>query len=303
MALTKVYQLYAVKLGSTLFNELQDASIGANVTDLIEVPVGGTLPLFAAANGEKPEISFGTYAIETLLGLLGLAGGDAGIAKLLGRKIANKTGPVAVGSSAHASWTASASLGLITQITAGNRQRAMANVRIVMLKNGSTAALVYSGTSTVDSYSAAAEHFVLGPISLDGTVIEGTNDFQLALNPVVEESEDNYESEPIFAAVRSTQPVITFTTTDPSIWTYHNTEIGASTANGVRVNLVKMEANKLQYSAASYEHILLTAGTGKIRCESVGGSKQLTRVVVVPVSPDNSTAPVVATVDSAVTTS
>ena len=300
MALTKVYQLYAVKLGSTVFHELQDATINGNVTDLIEVPVGFNMPLFVAANGERPEITFGTHQVKTMLGLLGVAGGDAGIAKLLGRKIVNKTGPVAVGSSAHASWTASASLGVIQQITASNRQRAQASVRIVMLKNGSTAALVYSGSATVDAYTAAAEHYVLGPIAIDGSTIEGTNDLQIAFNPATEESEDNYESEPIFAAVRATQPVVTFTTTDPGVWSLHNTEIGASTANGLKVNLIKMEADKLQYSSASSNHIVFAGGSGKVRCESIGGSKQLTRVVVVPVSADGSTAPLTATTDTAV---
>lgn len=303
MALTKVYQLYAVKLGSTLFNELQDASLSANVTDLIEIPVGFNMPLFNAANGEKPELSFGTFAVKTLLGLLGVAGGDAGIAKLLGRKISNKSGPVAVGSGAHASWTASASLGVIQQITAGNRQRAMANARIVFLKDGSTAALVYSGTATVDSYTTAAEHYVLGPISIDGSTIEGTNDFNLSFNPQTEESDDNYESEPIFAAVRATQPIITFSTTDPAVWSLHNTEIGTSTANGLKVNLLKLEANKKQYDSSASQHIVFAAGLGRVRCESVGGSKQLTRVTVIPISPDGSAAPVTVTTDTAVSVS
>lgn len=300
MALTKIYQLYAVKLGSTLYNELQDATINGNVSDLIEVPVGFNMPLFAAANGERPEIGFGTHQVKSILGQLGVAGGDAGIAKLLGRKIVNKTGPVAVGSSAHASWTASASLGVIQQITASNRQRAQASVRIVMLKSGATAALVYSGSASVDSYTAAVEHYVLGPIAIDGSTIEGTNDLQIAFNPATEESEDNYESEPIFAAVRATQPVVTFTTTDPGIWSLHNTEIGASTANGLKVNLIRMEANKLQYASAGSNHIVFVGASGKVRCESIGGSKQLTRVVVIPVSPDGSAAPLTATVDTAV---
>lgn len=300
MALTRIYQLYAVKLGSTVYNELQDATINGNVTDLIEVPVGFNMPLFVAANGERPEITYGTHQIKAILGQLGVAGGDSGIARLMGRRISNKTGPVAVASTVHASWTASASLGMIQQITAGNRQRAQASVRIVMLKSGATAALVYSGTAAVDAFTTAAEHYVLGPIAVDGTTIEGTNDLQIAFNPQTEESEDNFESEPIFAAVRSTQPVVTFSTTDPNIWSLHNTEIGTGAANGLKVNLLRMEANKLQFATGASQHIVFAGGTGKIRCESVGGSKQLTRVVVIPVSPDGSAAPLTAAVDTAV---
>ncbi len=298
MSLTKTSQLYAVKLGSTLFHMLQDASLSANVQDLIETPVGGTMPLFNSALQTRPEISFTTPQLKSALTLLGVAGGDAGIAKLFGRKVANKTGPVAVGTGAHASFTASASMGVINSISASNRQRASLQMGVKLLKNGATAALVYSGTATLDSYTTAVENYVLGPILVNGSILEGTNDFQLAFNPRVSEPDDDYETEPIFTAVEATQPVITFSTSDPGIWALHNT--GFLTAGGpLKVNLIAQKQNALRYADADANHILFTAGSGRIVCESIGGSKQMTRVRCICNSPDNSAAPVTATVDTA----
>lgn len=298
MALTKTSQLYAVKLGSTLFHMLADATLSSNVQDLIETPVGATMPLFNSALQERPDVGFTTHQIKSALGLLGVAGGDAGIAKLFGRKIVNKTGPQAVGTSVHASWTSSASMGVINTITASNRQKATAQLRVVCLKNGATAALVYAGTSALDAYSTALENYVLGPILVGGTIIEGTNDFSLSFGPRISEPDDDYETEPVFTAVEATQPVITFSTTDPDIWTKHNTEF--LTAGGpLKVNLISQKQNGKRELDNALKHILFTAGSGRIVCESIAGSKQLTRVRCICNSPDGTVAPVTAGVDVA----
>ena len=298
MSLTETSQLYAVKLGSTLFHMLGDATLSSNVQDLIETPVGSTMPLFNSALQVRPDVGFTTHQLKSGLTLLGVAGGDAGIAKLLGRKIANKSGPVAVGTSAHHAWTASASMGVINTISAGNRQKATCQIRVILLKDGSTAALVYAGSQTVDAYTTAVENYVLGPILVGGNILEGTNDFSLALNPRISEPDDDYETEPVFAAVEATQPMISFTTTKKSIWSLHNTEF--LTAGGpLKVNLIQQKNNALRWGNTDEKHILFTAGSGRIVCESVAGSKQLTRVRCVCNSPDGTTAPVTAGVDVA----
>lgn len=303
MSLTLLSQLYAVKCGTTLFHQLQDATLNSNVQDLIETPVGGTMPLFNANNGERPEVTFGTHQLKTALTLCGVAGGSGGVAKLFGRKVVNLTGPAAVGGSVHYSWTSAASLALINQISAGNRQRAQAQLRVLFLKSGATSALTYAGTATLDAYTTAVENFVLGPIVIDGNVIEGTNDFTLSFNPAVEEPDDDYETQPVFAAVRATQPVISFSTTSPTIWALHNTEFNAGGTTPAKVNLIKLKNNLLRYGDADLEHILFEAGEGRIKCESIGGSKQLTRVSLICNSPDGgTTAPVTATVDNAIET-
>lgn len=300
MSLTLLSQLYAVKCGSTLFHQLQDASLNSNVQDLVETPVGSTMPLFNANNGERPEVQFGTHQIKTALTLCGVAGGSGGVAKLMGRKVVNLTGPAAVGGSVHYTWTSAASLALINQITAGNRQRAMAQMRVLFLKSGATAALTYAGTATLDAYTTALENFVLGPIVIGGNVIEGTNDFTLAFNSAVEEPDDDYETEPVFAAVRATQPVISFSTTAPSIWSLHNTDFNSGGTTPVKVNLIKLKQNLRRYDDADTVHILFEAASGRVKCESIGGSKQLTRVSLICNSSDGSTAPVTATVDNAI---
>jgi len=298
MSLTKTSQLYAVKLGSTLFHMLGDATLSSNVQDLIETPVGSTMPLFNSALQVRPDIGLTTHQIKSALTLLGVAGGDAGIAKLFGRKIVNKTGPAAVAGTVHSSWTASASMGVINTISASNRQKATAQMRVIMLKAGATAALIYAGTVALDAYTTALENYVLGPILVGGNILEGTNDFSLAFNPRIAEPDDDYETEPVFAAVEATQPVVSFTTTDKDIWALHNTEF--LTAGGpLKVNLIAQKQNALREADAALKHILFTGGSGRIVCESVAGAKQLTRVRCICNSPDGTVAPITAGVDVA----
>lgn len=298
MSLTRTNQLYAVKLGSTLFHMLQDASLSSNVQDLIETPPGSTMPLFNSALQQRPECGFTTPQIKSALTLLGVAGGDGGVAKLFGRKVVNKSGPAAVGSSVHSSWTSAASLAVITSISASNRQRASAQLRTLFLKSGATAALVYAGNATLDAFTTAVENFVLGPILIGGSILEGTNDLQISFNPRVSEPDDDYEIEPVFAAVEATQPVVSFTSTDPGIWALHNTEF--LTAGGpLKVNLIAQKQNSLREADVALKHILFAGGSGRVVCESVGGAKQLTRVRCILNSPDGSAAPLTATIDSA----
>lgn len=297
MSLTKIYQLYAVKCGSTLFQQLSDGSINTNVQDMIETPVGFTMPLFNAANGEKQDIPFTTGQIETALGLFGVAGGSAGISIFYGRKILNLTGPVAVGTAGHATWTAAAAHGVINAISAGNRKEATAQVKLSPTKSGSTANLIYSGTAACQSYTTAAEHFVLGPIAIGGTIIEGTNDFSLSFNPAVEDPDDDYSDERIFCATRATQPVISFTSTDSSVWSLHNTAY-----TNAKANLIKMESNLRQTAAASLVHILFGSTSGRIKVEGVSGTKHMHKVSLIANSPDGVIAPVTATTLSAITT-
>lgn len=297
MALTTIHNLYSIMSGSTVIHQLGDATLSRNVSEIMETPVGGTMPLFVAETGQRPEVSFSSHQLQTLITLLGPSGADTGIVKLLGRKVANKTGPVATGAGTdHASWTAAVSMGYLNSITASNRQRATASGTIKLLWNGSDATVVYSGSTAIAAFTAAAEQFVLGAIVIDGNVIEGTDGFSLNFNPMVAESDDDFQNDPPFAAVIKTEPVIEFTTTSPAIWSLNATAI--STA--VKINLVALSPSAQRVANATTSHILIEALDGQIRCESVGGSKLLTRVTIKPVSADNSTMPVTLTVSNAV---
>jgi hypothetical protein len=295
MSLTKIFQLYAIKSGSTVLHQLQDATLSRNVMEQLETPTGGTKPLFTAELGSKPDISGTSGQLKSFLTLMGLSGADTGILKLLGRKLVNATGPVAIGTSAHASWTAAKSMGFISTITAGNKQRANLQYKFQLLYDGTNPIIVYAGTATLDNFTAAAEQYILGPISIEGTVIEGTNDLSINLNPAEMDSADDFQADPVFHAIQKTEPTIEFSTTDPGIWALDGTEITAA-----KVNLLGLEPNQKRYGDAETKHILFDATSGQIRCQSVGGTKQLTKVFIRCISPDNTDPSLSATVDSAV---
>jgi hypothetical protein len=298
MANTKQYQLYAVKCGSTLFNQIGDATLSRNVQELVETPVGGILPLFTGEVGQRPDLQLPTHQLKTLFTLFGLLGGDAGITKLFGRKISNKTGQGAIASTIHSSWTSAASMGYITSVSASNRGRATANARIVFLYDGTNATIVYSGSAALDSFSSATQQYILGPIVLGGSILDSTNDLTINFNPQVLEPEDDYQYDPTFCAVTKIEPTVEFSTADPSIWSSN----GAETTN-LKISLIAVKKDGQREPDADSKHIVFASTLGQVRCQSIAGAKQMTRVFVRLLSSDNSVSPITVTSDTAVATS
>lgn len=298
MSATNQFQLYAVKSGSTVIHQLADATLSRNVQEIVETPVGGVLPLFTGEVGQRPDLTFSSHQLKTLVTLLGLLGANTGIVKLFGRKITNKTGSAAIASTTHASWTSAASMGYLTTITASNRGRASANVRKVFLYDGTNATIVYSGSASLDSYTSALEQYILGGIVLAGSVLDGTNDFTLNLNPQVLEPEDDFQYDPTFCAITKIEPTIEFSTSDPSIWSSN----GAAVTN-LKVNLLAVKKNGQRELDADAKHIVIASTLGQVRCQSIGGTKQMTRVFVRLLSSDNSVSPVTITTDTAAVSS
>lgn len=298
MALTKIFQLFALKCGSTVYSQITDATLNTNVSDMVVTPAGHLMPMFTAHNGSKPEITFTTHQVNAALTQFGLLGANPGVCKLILQKQANKANRVAHATSEHAVYTVNAALGYGMQISASNRQQATFQGRLVLLYDGTNAPFIYSGASAITDTPSGGENFVLGPIAFNGTVIEGTNDFQLAINPAVDEPEDNFESAPTFASVLRADPRMSFTTTDPGVWSLHESAISSSDL--LKVNLLKKTANGDRYADGSTSHINFKAVSGRIVCESIGGSRSATRVRIMPVNDDPDESSVIYTLDSAV---
>lgn len=298
MALTKIFQLFALKCGSTVYSQITDATLNTNVQDMTITPAGHIIPVFTASNGRKPEVPFTTHQVESALTQFGLLGADPGVCKLILQKQANKANRVAHATAEHVLYTVNAALGYGMQISASNRQQATFQGRLVLLHDGTNAPWIYSGSSAITDTPSGSENFVLGPISYNGTVIEGTNDFQLAINPTVDEPEDDFASDPVFATILNIKPQISFTTTDPGVWALHESVIAA--ADLFKVNLLKKTANGDRYADGDTEHINFKVTTGRVVCESIGGARSSTRVRIVPVSSNGTLSPVIVTLDSAV---
>lgn len=299
MAITKMFKLVAIKTATTNYSQLADATLNTNAEQLTVHPTGGTIPVFTAANRERPEVTFGTHQVSSALSQFGLLGADPGVTKLICHKMSNKGSRVAVGTGEHVTFTVNSALSYLMSITAGNNQQAVAQGRMVLLYDGSNAPYIYSGSATIGETMTGGENYVLGPISIAGTIREGTNDFSLQINPVVEEPDDDYLITPVYAAMDRIAPIVSFTTTDPGIWSLNNTAISG---NGVRVNLVKKKANGDRELDAASEHILMTMTTGLITCEAIAGATSRTRVRVVPVSSNGTLSPVIVTLASPVVT-
>lgn len=298
MSVSKVFLLHGISTGSSFYSQLTDAGLNTNVEDMTVTPAGHTLPMFTAENGTRPEVPYTTHQLATALAEFGLLGADPGVCVLRLRAVANQGTRADNASGTHITYTCNNVLGYLQSISASNRQHATASIRLALLKDASNAAYIYSGAANISGTQSAGENFILGPIAHNGTVITGTDDFSLELNPTVLEPEQEFDSEPTFAAIENIRPTLSFVTTDVTAWSLHRVAL----TNSVKVNLLKKTPNGDRYGDGTSNHIKFVATSGRIVCENVQGNRSLVRVRVYAVSSDGTTSPVVATVNTPVDT-
>jgi hypothetical protein len=250
-----------------------------NATEVISViAAGDTMPRFVAANGSKEGIPFETNQIATVLGQCGLFGCDASPVALYYQKINSLSGRVAAATAEHSVIDADLARMYISNITAGNRTIASARGRIVPVSDGTNAPLIRTGTVALTAAPTTAEVFVLGPISMHNTKLQGCNNADINLNPVEMDLADESFEHTTFAAGNTIAPVISFTTTDPTALTYHKTALAAG--NKFRIHLIRKKRNDTRFADADAQHIRFEAVNGIVLVQTVSNSPREYRVEI-----------------------
>ena len=243
------------------------------------IAAGDSIPRFVAANGSKEGIPFETNQLASLLAQCGVFGCDASAVTLYYQKVSNLSGRVAHATAEHSKVDAALARMYISNITAGNRTLAVAKGRIVPVSDGTNAPLVRTGSVAVTAAApTTAEAYVLGPISVNATKLQGCNNLDVNLNPVEWDLSDESFEHTTFAAGNTVAPVISFVTTDPTALTYHKMAI--TSLNKFRAHLIRKKRNETRYTDVETQHIRFEAVDGIILVQSVTGSPREYRVEV-----------------------
>lgn len=254
-----------------------DPENGAEVMSIIAA--GDVFPRFIAVNGEKHAIGFDTQQVATILGQCGLFGADVSPLTLYYQKVSNLSGRDADDELVHSQIDAADCRMYINNITAGNRTSASAKGRVVPVSDGTNAPLIRTGSVAVtDAAPTTAENFVLGPISLNGTAIEGCNGLDVNLAPKEMELSDESFNYTTFAANETITPVISFTTTSPSAPSLHKAILASG--NKFKAHLIRKKKNEERYAANESQHIKFEVVSGIILVQAVSGSPREYRVEV-----------------------
>lgn len=251
-----------------------------NATEVMSIiAAGDSFPRFVAANGSKEGIPFETNQLATLLTQCGLFGCDASEVDLYYQKVSSLSGRVDDDELQHSIVNAALARMYITNITAGNRAMASARGRIVPVSDGTNAPLVRTGSLAITAAApSTAEAFVLGPISVNATKLQGCNNLDVNLNPSEWDLHDESFEHTTFAANNTITPVLSFVTTDPTAPTYHKTAITSS--NKFRAHLIRKKRNDTRYTDVETQHIRFESVDGIVLVQSVSGSPREYRVEV-----------------------
>lgn len=220
--ITDQYYLHGILLpGATWIGQLTDTTPAANIEFLTDYASGSAIvPSFRGAHGARPDISFTSPQIKTILDATGLTGVAyaANNVDLFYRKGTVLGTRDAIGGGTHLLVRARRSFFYWTQIEASQDAAASISCRIVPTFDGTNAPIVGLGSQNIAANLLAAQEYTLGPVKPNGTPIDGVQSWTLSLNPDVNAKASDGESFWSFFGVRRHDPVLSVYTPDLDRW-------------------------------------------------------------------------------------
>lgn len=308
MSFATIHKLDKVVMPSSVeFTQIHSARWGAEITSMVEHQAGHTDPTFRSNQESKPVLEFATSQLETVLANLGVAGATVGSTATY-FKLATTIGSDPRASTTHQKVTISSSLGYWTTIRLPHRGRAEANVVMSAIFDGTNDPFVYSGSQALSGNllaSTAVEYWAAGPVSINGTEIEGIQEIEVASGIQLIEAGGASEIWDRFKGVQIFAPIVTIRTFKMVNWgsvDIEGTALNGST--GITFYARKKKANGSNVIDGTAEHIKFVGAYGSAipvdsNGEETGPITDTLRCELI--APSDSVRPLVGTINSAIT--
>ena len=222
MGTSKQYYLHGILLGgATWIGELTDTTPAANVELLTEYASGAVAPSFRGGHGARPDVSFTSPQLKTILDACGMTGAGylATNVDLYYRKASNLATREAIASLSPLLIRARRSCVYWTSSNAQQGQVATIACRIVPTFDGTNAPLIGLGSQAIPSGLVAEQFYTLGPVKPNGgAAVDGLQGWTLEMNPEINEKASSGEDFLSFVGVRRHDPVWTLTGPDLDYW-------------------------------------------------------------------------------------
>lgn len=171
----------AIMHKTKLLTGIQSIGITPNLQQMILAAGGSPHPSFVGIGQISPEITFGCHAIKTCLANLGGKDGiaiDTNLDLWFQSLIA---GGLRAGTLSHTKVTAALGMIIPVSITASQGQPAVINYRVVVVSaDGSTAPLSFTASQSLEAgQDINAEVYTLGAVTLNGTALDGVDNWTL----------------------------------------------------------------------------------------------------------------------------
>lgn len=277
MSVGTVYALHGVVNGATFITQIDSARPTTNTQYQDGVPAGFPFPLFTSNFAQNPDITLETPQVKTILDLTGalssivdLSGANT---DLYFKKISDMGRRVADATLEHKRFRMAQSFLSLASISAGDRTRAVASIRIGATYNGVVAPLVPAGSLALSGTPTAAEHYVAGPVFYNtgggSTQIPGVQNVQIDFQRLLIELSGDGELWNTFAACQMYAPVITVQCTEHGWETFG---AAGSVLTGASIYLRKI-APTGRVADGTAQHTKFAGTSGLIMpVESTGGN-------------------------------
>lgn len=276
MGVGAVSQLHSVQwvhgAGTLSITQLTDLSPGTNTQVMTERAAGNYHPQFAAVVEQSPEIRFATPQLQSLF--LNLSGFNRGFSTCAGASDLHYKALTAHSVASSTGERIRLTQGMLywQEITAAHNRDASITCTIVPTWDGTNNPLVSSSQSTAGT-STAAEHFGLGPIYLNGSIVDGVIDVSISSGAAILKKGVDSEPWPRVCYLVANAPMIRITTHAHARWTTHGlapTEI-SSGSGGLDVYFRMKDDNGVNLSAASTVHPRVEMASGLLYVDGSSG--------------------------------
>lgn len=289
MSISNLWMLGPVVTPGGQINQIKSYQPDPGIETLLECSDGQVDYNYAAVMMQSPKLSFETTAIARALALSGFAGlAIAAATDFWFQKIA--PGGTRTGGLTSFKMTGTKGILIPTSLECEDKQPARLNMDLVLISaDGLTApiAVTLPGAlgSTLPAITAADQMFVNGPISVNGTAVEGVKSTRVDFGFQLVVEHGSGEAYPTFVGIRKRQPRITFRTTDVTLLAA-GAFVAAQGATDSVVYLRKMAQNGTRVPDATAEHIKFSIDDGMIYKTTVGGGSeeepQMSQVTIEP---------------------
>lgn len=214
MTMAAKYYLHGIQLpDGTWITQLTDTTPTPNINYLTEYSAGEVVPSFRGAQGAKPEITFTTPQIKTILDACGMIGASqaAGNVDLYYREAVNLGTRTAIAVAQHMRLRCVKAFLHWTRISAQQDQPATIACRLVPTFDGTTVPLVAISNAAIAAQGLASEQYTLGPVQLNAAAIGGVTGWDLELNPTLSEEASDGEDFLSWVGVERHDPVLSVT--------------------------------------------------------------------------------------------
>lgn len=266
MSMSTLHVLHAIYLpGGNAVTQLSDGVATNQFNELIGMSAGHHIPLFTGILENKPEITFRSSQLRTLLNALGFSGLDTssgGNADLEWRKAQDLGTRFAFAGANNIRTRLTQGLLYWRTITAEQGQVAEMDCRLCVTWDGTNLPMVPTGSVALNATPSAAEQFTVGPVKINGSFVNGVKGITIESGAQLYEELSDGDTYTTFAGIMEHNPVVaTIRTREATNWTAYG--ISPGTALSAFIGYFKrVTPDGVVYAAGSAQHIKLTNDYG-----------------------------------------